>query len=742
MDGREPLDCTRCGRTLQRAYRFCPECGLPSSGDPVLSSEISQMRSDLESRRRVSARPPWQRYLLPTSSAVMLTVVLSVGLILFNRRLVETLFPPAPADPDTIVEIAPPWEPQWVAIGPGLYHTGPPFDLVESEIEASLANTAAESVRMHRITNGMWLQFLLEKEEELRASGLWKSIVPRYQFGWRRDPPLTGRPSLPVDPNTGEPLTEALVEDVDEAEVRLYWRWFTSSAAYQINRLGVTNLRWQAFLANGAEGWSDERRNAALPAPEAGWGLEPDGLPGLPRIRVPGATGEPVEVWDHMGVVPDAAEPVLERFRAWVRDAADHPARISNAHWRAFLVLDEEVLRATPVGDGSLWDAALPPAESGWMTDELGLPVIPPRVELGPDARPADVPDASGTVAVSDEAALERFRVWALAALDAAPTNEHWRAFLLSERAVLAAEHLWDDALPGPESGWGLTADGVPTVPCHAEIAVVPGAEMAHWLRVPDELGLVRGVTVDAVREFHAWSSLREIPYAFEISRYEIRNALWRAFLEAHATALAAAGVWSEAVPGTKGGWVRDADGNPAPPAGDLDKPVRNVSPRAVREFARWLTARLGEPGVEIRMPRPAEWEYAARGDGWRIYPWGDRFLGEPAEGTGDPKVRTGLDENHALQVDAVDEDVTEGTGIVALGVNVSEWVEEFDDTDDGSGTWVRRYIVSEVRGASFGSSPEQARTYARVWARRPFEDRVQRPLTGVRLVKWRPGGQ
>lgn len=67
-------------------------------------------------------------------------------------------------------------------------------------------------------------------------------------------------------------------------------------------------------------------------------------------------------------------------------------------------------------------------------------------------------------------------------------------------------------------------------------------------------------------------------------------------------------------------GW---SDGKP--PAGEADRPVRNVSFADAQEFAKW---RSGVDGVTYRLPTEDEWEYAARGGREdNLYPWGNEWV-------------------------------------------------------------------------------------------------------------------
>ncbi len=590
-----PPDCVRCGKTLQRSYQFCPECGLPASGGSVLSSQIGELREELQTPREGDARP-WRRLLVPTASAVMTALVLAVGLLLFNRPLIEMFFPPAEQAEAAALEIAPRWEPEWVLLPQGTFHSGRPFEVTDADL--NIFPSLEETIRAHQITNGEWLRFLLEDEDHLSALGRWEAAIPRFGFGWSRDP--SGRPVLPRDPLTGAPDTEDLVEDVELSEVVLYRRWVTSSPEYRIASLGITNERWLDFL-------TDERAR-----------LEEQG------------------VFD--SVVPGPA-----------------------AHWRV---------------------------------SETGFPALPLAASENIHATQLDV------LASLTFGAVARLRT--IAASKAEP-----------ERVADALRSL--------------------VVRCVARAGGLGGEEVVRGSEFLDASSLVSEVTLDAVRRFHEWASRGDVPRDFEMSRYEIRNVLWREFLEDEESSLREKGLWAEAVPGHKGGWVVGEEGHYVPRADELDMPVRHVSARAVRAFGDYLTRRLGEPGVEIRMPTPLEWEYAARGQTWNRYPWGDAFPGTPAEGTGNPKTRRGIDENSPIQVDNVDEDVSP-LGVVALGVNVAEWVEAF--LADGGGFANRRYVRTEIRGASFALGVREAEDRARVWERSVVDPRNAYAYTGVRLVK------
>jgi formylglycine-generating enzyme required for sulfatase activity len=65
-------------------------------------------------------------------------------------------------------------------------------------------------------------------------------------------------------------------------------------------------------------------------------------------------------------------------------------------------------------------------------------------------------------------------------------------------------------------------------------------------------------------------------------------------------------------------GWT-----NRAPPRGEEDHPVVNVSWYDVRDYCQWLSEVTGR---SYSLPSEAEWEKGARGTDGRIYPWGNQW--------------------------------------------------------------------------------------------------------------------
>jgi len=623
-------DCVRCGKTLQPAHRFCPECGLPASGGSVLSSQIGVLRESVQSARGGRTHTPWRRLLVPTASAVTVALVMAVGLLLFNRPLIEIFFPEVREAEAAPIVMSPSWEPEWVSIPRGDFHVGAPFEVSDEELEARLGVDVDSEVKRWFITNTRWLEFLLANEQPLKKEGLWRegreSMVPKYATGWRRAGGDRNGTPLPPDGRDGFDRPDDLVH-IDEIDhIRTYLKWHFTTPGYHIHDLHITNEVWLDFLQEEqatlrAEGIFER----CVPGPGSGWQRDRDS--GLPLCPIEFIERDAEEM-----AVSDLGDDALALFHAW-RRTSDH----------------------------ALW---------------------PPGIE--------------GVTPIP---------------------NWLWMTFLDENEESLIETGMWTEAVPGPDSGWSFQPNFRAVMPTYLQ-------------SVPDRRAIT-GVGVDALERYHDWSSLKRIGYDFEISRTEVTNALWRDFIEDQRAELARDGLLDEAVPGHLGGWELDASGRYAPPADALDLPVRNVSALAASRFGDYLEKRLDQPGIQIRVPTAREWEYAARADSWRSYPWGPKFMLPSEPATGDPKPPYGIYDRRPLPVDAVDPDDVSLFGVLGMGTNVRELVEHWE-------WWNGEEYLNrtELRGASFKALIPNARVKAKVWIFREVDRRNQWPHVGVRLVK------
>ncbi|HND20431.1 MAG TPA: bifunctional serine/threonine-protein kinase/formylglycine-generating enzyme family protein, partial [Acidobacteriota bacterium] len=98
---------------------------------------------------------------------------------------------------------------------------------------------------------------------------------------------------------------------------------------------------------------------------------------------------------------------------------------------------------------------------------------------------------------------------------------------------------------------------------------------------------------------------------------------------------------------------------------GEENLPVTNVSWEDATQYCQWLAKKTG---LAYRLPTEAEWEYAARSDDQRIYPWGNTFYKDNAN-TSELKFERPLEINSPKHADD-----KSAFGVLGMAGNVSEW--------------------------------------------------------------------
>lgn len=136
--------------------------------------------------------------------------------------------------------------------------------------------------------------------------------------------------------------------------------------------------------------------------------------------------------------------------------------------------------------------------------------------------------------------------------------------------------------------------------------------------------------------------------------------------------------------------------------------PVAGVDAADADAYAAWLAGRTGLP---MRLPREAEWEYAAKGPDGRDYPWGNEF----------DATRTNTRESgiHLTTPVGIYPTGRSPFGIWDMAGNVEEYVSDHYLPYPG-GEWVADHLVEALgtyrvsRGGSFARYGDLARTRRR----------------------------
>lgn len=222
---------------------------------------------------------------------------------------------------------------------------------------------------------------------------------------------------------------------------------------------------------------------------------------------------------------------------------------------------------------------------------------------------------------------------------------------------------------------------------------------------------------------------------AFAMARAEVTVAQFRRFVDATGYSPTSAQVGTSTIYDEQAGtmaaksgvnWQKGYSGRNA----DANAPVIHVSWTDAKSYADWVSR---ETGKAYRLPSEAEFEYVMRAGTNSRFPWGD---GNPTRLVGNLTGDGDRSESRRNWVNAFP-DYNDGFwgpapvrsyeanryGIHDMNGNVSEWVEDcWHDSyarapADGT-PWVNPGCNRRViRGASWASSPEQARTAFRLTA-------------------------
>jgi toxoflavin biosynthesis protein ToxD len=256
--------CARCGTILDPHFRFCPECGLPATGEGPMSTEIAEVRRRVESVAAGRDMGGWRRYALPVVSTASLTFVAAVGLALFNRNVLNWLLPPTRTErPPATVSRAKSWEPEWVSVPKGQFVCGDPQDARKGEVPYAF------SISKYEVPNRLWADYLAAEWRTLREAGLSQESYPRMVDGWDLDP--SGKPRLAPG------FREYPVTNVSPVAIAQFCAWATR----RLNTAGVeirlpTDLEWE-YAARGPNGqvysWGND--DVMVVQPFLGGGLRP-----------------------------------------------------------------------------------------------------------------------------------------------------------------------------------------------------------------------------------------------------------------------------------------------------------------------------------------------------------------------------------------------------------------------------------------------------------------------------------
>ncbi len=208
----------------------------------------------------------------------------------------------------------------------------------------------------------------------------------------------------------------------------------------------------------------------------------------------------------------------------------------------------------------------------------------------------------------------------------------------------------------------------------------------------------------------------------FQIGRYPVTNAQFRAFLEdkTHADAR----FWTKAGQEWRGRAARTGGYVNDPALGIDNRPVVGVTWYEAVAYANWLRQKTGKP---YRLLTEAEWERAAAGLERRKYPFGNRASGDDCTNTRE----AGIGQTTAVGIFPQDKTPE---GVYDLGGNVWEWTNslarDYPYKPDKDRENVNAAGPRILRGGAYDNQRRQIHCTQR----RPVEPHAHVPLIGFRL--------
>lgn len=212
------------------------------------------------------------------------------------------------------------------------------------------------------------------------------------------------------------------------------------------------------------------------------------------------------------------------------------------------------------------------------------------------------------------------------AALEARQTEEAadsmTRAYEQGATATTAAEQTRTVATAlTATTAASLTAMAPPTIPVLPLVASVnlPGGGFVERVFVPAGEFTLGSSPADPEAKADEKPSRRVAMDEFWIDRTEVTNGQFAQFINAVGNLTEGGSPWLDILDAYT---LIEQSGGYFPKSGYANHPVVNVSWFGARSYCEWTGGRL---------PTEAEWEYAARGPGGTIYPWGNSFSCGPA---------------------------------------------------------------------------------------------------------------